>query len=67
MCTAGINPNSHAVISVSARLIFTEFTGLETFERVSLSIHSFCNHSRDIAMATNFMAKFVKFANPKMD
>ena len=30
----------------------------------SLSVHSFCGRLRDVAVATNSVAKFAKLANP---
>ena len=42
--------------------IFT--IGRHMEEGASLSGHSFCDHSRDVAMTTDFVTKFAKFVDP---
>jgi len=51
---------SRKIISESTGPIFTKFSDLVDVWGASLIIHSFCNGSRDVAMAINFVDKFAK-------
>ena len=55
---------SDLVISESTGPIFAKFSGLvDVYGRACLTVHSFCDYSRDAAMATNLGAKYVNLAD----
>jgi len=57
---------SHPIISETIGSIFTKLSKLVEEWGASLSVHSFWNRSRDVAMAINLVVKFAKLADPTL-